>query len=111
MTLTTTPLQAAQHTSAVAPGLSLPEASERSGYGVSTLRRHIKDGRLKAVKAKGRIFVRLSDLDAFAEPEPVQPSEASLQEWARRMAAKAPAMRPEQRQIILAAFSSALGEN
>jgi len=111
MTLTTTPLQTTQLTPGIAPGLSLPEASARSGYGVSTLRRHIKDGRLKAVKAKGRIFVRLSDLDAFAEPEPVQPSEASLQEWARRMAAKAPAMRPEQRQVILAAFSSALGEN
>lgn len=90
-------------------GLLLQEAAEHTGYGVSTLRRHIKDGHIPAVKAKGRIYVRPEDLDAFLTPQPIRVTDASLEAWAERMAAKAPAFRPEQRNVIVTAFATALG--
>ncbi len=62
-----------------------------------------------AVKAKGRIYVRPEDLDAFLTPQPMRVTDASLEAWAERMAAKAPAFRPEQRNVIVAAFATALG--
>lgn len=89
--------------------IDLPVAVERSGYGLSTLRRHIAAGHIAAVKMKGRVFIRPEDLDAFVAPEPVRVTDASLHDWAVRMAAKAPAFRPEQRDIIVSAFASALG--
>jgi hypothetical protein len=89
--------------------IDLPACVERSGYGLSTLRRHVKAGNLPAVKIKGRVYIRPEDLDAFVAPDPMVVVDASLQEWAERMAAKAPAFRPEQRQVILSAFASALG--
>jgi excisionase family DNA binding protein len=89
-------------------GLTLAEAAERSGYGVSTLRRHIKDGGLRAVKAKGRVYIRPDDLDEFAEPVAMNSTEESLQEWAKRVAAKAPPFSAEQRAIILSAFATTL---
>ncbi|PYY64485.1 hypothetical protein DEJ30_08490 [Curtobacterium sp. MCPF17_003] len=89
-------------------GLTLTEAAERSGYGVSTLRRHIKEGGLPAVKAKGRVFIKPEDLDEFAEPVDMNSTEESLQEWAKRVAAKAPPFKAEQRAIIMSAFASTL---
>lgn len=89
-------------------GLTLAEAAERSGYGVSTLRRHIKDGGLPAVKAKGRVYIRPDDLEEFAEPVGMSSTEESLQEWAKRVAAKAPPFSADQRAIILSAFASTL---
>ncbi|WP_434317505.1 helix-turn-helix domain-containing protein [Leifsonia sp. P73] len=89
--------------------IDLPTAVERSGYGESTLRRHIKSGKIPAVKIKGRVHIRPQDLETFTAPEPMRPTDATLEDWASRMAAKAPAFRPEQRKLILAAFSTALG--
>jgi len=88
--------------------IDLPAAVERSGYGMSTLRRHISAGHLAAVKVKGRVFVRPADLDAFVAPQPVRVTDASLHDWAVRMAEKAPAFRPEQRNVIMSAFASSL---
>jgi hypothetical protein len=49
--------------------IDLPAAVERSGYGLSTLRRHIKAGQIPAVKIKGRVHIKPVDLDAFVAPE------------------------------------------
>jgi len=88
--------------------IDLPAAVERSGYGLSTLRRHITAGHIAAVKIKGRVFVRPTDLDDFVAPQPVRVTDATLHDWAVRMADKAPAFRPEQRNVIVSAFASAL---
>lgn len=88
--------------------IDLPAAVADSNHGMSTLRRHIKAGHLPAVKIKGRVYVRREDLDAFVAPVPVAVADNSLVEWAERMAAKAPAFRPEQRDVIVSAFASAL---
>jgi len=88
--------------------IDLPAAVKRCGHSLSTLRRHIKVGHLPAVKIKGRVYVTPEDLDAFVAPEPMVIVDATLKDWAKRMAAKAPAFRPEQRDIILSAFTSAL---
>jgi hypothetical protein len=89
--------------------IDLPAAVEQSGYGLSTLRRHINAGHIPAVKIKGRVYVKLEDLDAFVAPQPMITADATLKDWAERMAAKAPAFRPEQRDVIVSAFASALG--
>lgn len=89
--------------------IDLPTAVERSGYGESTLRRHIKSGKIPAFKIKGRVYVRPQDLESFTAPEPMRATDSTLQDWAQRMAAKAPAFRPEQRRLIISAFSTALG--
>lgn len=89
--------------------VDLATAAEQSEYGLSTLRRHIRTGRLPAVKVKGRVYVQADDLAALVAPEPVHVQDDSLQEWARRMASKAPAFRPEQHRVIVSAFASALG--
>lgn len=89
--------------------IELAEAAVRSGYGLSTLRRHIKMGDLAAVKIKGRLFVASDDLDTFAAPQPVGVSDASLEDWVERMVAKAPPFRPEQRTLIISVFATALG--
>lgn len=88
--------------------LDLPAAVERSGYDLSTLRRHVSSGQLPAVKIKGRIFVRVADLDLLVAPQPVRVTDASLRDWAARVAAKAPACRPEQRSVIVSAFATAM---
>ncbi|MBN8423122.1 helix-turn-helix domain-containing protein [Microbacterium esteraromaticum] len=89
--------------------IDLQTAATRSDYGLSTLRRHIRAGTIPAVKVKGRIYLRPEDLDTFTAPEPVHVPDSALQDWAARMAATAPAFRPEQRNIIMSAFASALG--
>lgn len=89
--------------------LDFPTAVERSGYGESTIRRHIRSGHLPAFKIKGRVHIRPEDLDSLMAPEPMAVSDSSLQDWAARMAAKAPAFRPEQRKLIVSAFTAALG--
>jgi hypothetical protein len=67
--------------------IDLPAAVERSGYGLSTLRRHIKAGQIPAVKIKGRVHIKPVDLDAFVAPEPMIVADATLKDWAERMAA------------------------
>lgn len=89
--------------------IDLPAASERVECGLSTLRRHIKAGHIPAVKIKGRVYVRPEDLDAFIIPQPMIVADATLKDWAKRMAAKAPVFRPDQRDVIVSAFTSALG--
>jgi hypothetical protein len=88
--------------------LDLSAAAVHSTYGLSTIRRHIKAGNIPAVKIKGRVYVKPEDLDAFVAPEPMVVADATLKDWAQRMAAKAPAFRPEQRDVIVSAFTSAL---
>lgn len=83
--------------------------AKRIGYGLSTVRRHITAGNIPAVKIKGRVYVKPEDLDAFVAPQPMIVADATLEDWAVRMAAKAPAFRPEQRDVIVSAFTSALG--
>jgi hypothetical protein len=88
--------------------VDLATAVEQHPIGMSTLRHHIKTGHLPAVKIRGKVHVRPEELDALLSPKPVQIADGTLKDWAERMAAKAPAFRPEQRDIILSAFGAAL---
>lgn len=89
--------------------LDLDAAAECSGRSVITLRRYIRTGRLPAVKDGRKIYVTQADLEAAVTPVPVVASDSDLKAWARRMAAAAPPFRPEQRNIIVSTFTSALG--
>lgn len=89
--------------------LDLNAAAECSGRSVITLRRYIRTGRLPAVKDGRKVYVTRTDLDAAVAPIPVVASDNDLKNWARRMAAAAPPFRPEQRDIIVSTFTSALG--
>lgn len=89
--------------------LDLDAAHEYSGRSVITLRRYIRTGRLPAVKDGRKVYVTKADLEAAITPVPVVASDSDLKNWARRMAAAAPPFRPEQRDIIVATFTSALG--
>lgn len=88
--------------------LDLTASAEHIGSGLSTVRRHVRSGDIPAVKIRGRVYVRVEDLDAFLVPEPIVVADASLKAWAERMAAKAPVFRPDQRDVIVSSFSSAL---
>jgi hypothetical protein len=89
--------------------LDLDAAAECSGRSVITLRRYIRTGRLLAVKDGRKIYVTQADLEAAVTPIPVIASDSDLKSWARRMAAAAPPFRPEQRDVIVSTFTSALG--
>jgi hypothetical protein len=89
--------------------IDLATAIEQFPIGSSTLRNHIKAGHVAAVKIRGKVHVKPEDLDAFLSPTPILVADGTLKDWAERMAAKAPAFRPEQRDIIVSAFNSALG--
>ncbi|MCO4253881.1 MULTISPECIES: helix-turn-helix domain-containing protein [Micrococcaceae] len=89
--------------------LDLGAAAVCSGRSVITLRRYIKAGRLPAVKDGRKIYVTRPDLDAAVTPIPIVASDSDLKSWARRMAAAAPPFRPEQRDIIVSTFTTALG--
>jgi hypothetical protein len=88
--------------------IDLATATKQRELGISTLRHHIKLGHVPAVKIRGKVYVKPEDLDAFLSPTPVLVADGTLKDWAERMAARAPAFRPEQRDIIVSAFSSAL---
>lgn len=88
--------------------LDLDHASERSGRSIITLRRYIRAGRLPAIRDGRKLYVVPSELDAAVAPVPVVVEQSDLKAWARRMAASAPPIRPEQRDIIVSAFASAL---
>lgn len=88
-----------------------------SGYSSATINRYIKNGLLPAVKAvrdgRRRYFFSPADVDAAFGIQPVLPatehvSDSTLRTWAQRMAASAPPMRPEQRDVVTAAFTTAL---
>lgn len=89
--------------------LDLDASAAHSGRSTVTLRRYIKMGRLPAVKDGRKIYVTQTDLDAAVAPVPVAATCEDLKSWAQRMAAAAPPFRPEQRDLIVSAFSSALG--
>lgn len=89
--------------------LDLDTAAERSGRSVITLRRYIKTGRLPAVRDGRKLYVAKEELDAAVAPVPVVVAESDLKAWARRMAAAAPPFRPEQRDVVVSAFTSTLG--
>lgn len=88
--------------------LPLAIACERFEVDDSTLRLHIKEGRLPAVKIRGRVHIATTDLEAYIAPKPMSVGDGTLKDWAERMAAKAPMFRPEQRDVIVSAFASAL---
>lgn len=98
--------------------LTLKQAAERGHISIATLNRYIASGRLPAMKMGGKNYVTVGDLDAAIGPVPVLPSGAArggvtdegLRAWAERVASTAPPLRPEQRQIIVAAFSSAFSK-
>jgi hypothetical protein len=90
--------------------LDLNRASERCGRSVITLRRYIQSGRLPAVREGRKLYVNPDELDAAVAPIRVVLQDSELTKWARRMAEAAPPIRPEQRDIIVSAFSSALKE-
>ncbi|AOT04723.1 helix-turn-helix domain-containing protein [Arthrobacter sp. U41] len=91
------------------PYIAIQAAAERSGFSVITLRRYIRDGRLPAVKIGGKVFVTEANLDASIAPHVIVPKTEDLKAWAERMAAAAPPLRPEQRDLIVSTFASALG--
>lgn len=88
--------------------ITIAAALERFPIGNTSLRDHIRKGNLDAVRFRGKLYIRPEDVEAVLAPRPVVVSEESLRSWAQRMAAKAPAFRPEQRDVIVSAFSSAL---
>ena len=88
--------------------IDLATAVDQRQVGISTLRHHIKLGHVPAVKIRGKVYIKPEDLDAFLSPTPVPVADGTLKDWAERMAAKAPAFRPEQRDVIVSAFASAL---
>jgi hypothetical protein len=89
--------------------LDLNTAAQDCGRSVITLRRYIKAGRLPAVRDGHKLYVAKESLDAAVAPAPVVVAENGLKAWAQRKAAAAPPFRPEQCDIILSAFTSALG--
>lgn len=88
--------------------ITIAAAIERFPIGNTSLRDHIREGRLPAVRFRGKLYVRPKDVEVVLAPRPVVVTEENLRSWAQRMAAKAPAFRPEQRDVIVSAFSSAL---
>lgn len=93
--------------------LSLTQAVTYTGLSRITLMRRIADGRLPSQIVNKRHRVAVGDLDALFGPAPVlangrEASDETLKLWAARMASVAPPLRPEQRDIVLSAFSAAL---
>lgn len=86
----------------------LATAVKQRNVGLSTLRHHIKVGHIPAVKIRGKVYIKPEDLDVFLSPTPILIADSTLKDWAERMAARAPAIRPEQRDIIVSAFRAAL---
>lgn len=75
--------------------LSLHEASALGYGGYSTLRKHIADGRLPAVRVGRRVKVRRKGLDALAVPTAVSPN--ALDDTVLRVVRAAPHLTDEQR--------------
>lgn len=94
--------------------LTLQEAAARSGLSVATLRRHIHDGALPAVKTGSRYEVTVADLDAMrvafrqAQENSDAVARAEQKAWVERSVADAPPMTREQVGIIISSFESVL---
>jgi len=50
--------------------LNIPQAAKRCEYSEAQLRNRINDGRLKATRLAGAIYVHEDDLDAFLKRHP-----------------------------------------
>lgn len=92
---------------------NLTQAVAYTGKSRPTLHRRILDGTLPSVMVRGEHRVAKGDLDAIFGPVPVlgihgTPKDESLRLWAKRIARNAPPLRPEQRDVVLAALSDAL---
>lgn len=88
------------------PGLTIREISEKYGHSEPTLRRYVAKGKLKAVRFGGRLYFDEDAVHEALAPVPARPSDDYLREWAQKQAAAAPPFRPEQRDIIVSAFST-----
>lgn len=81
----------------------LTDAAKESHYpAYSTLRKAIADGRLPAIKQRGRIKVRERDLNALIEPTPVDPtpSHKNVDSAVERVVSNAPRLSPSQRERL-----------
>lgn len=93
--------------------LDLNQAVIYTGVSRITLLRRISEGKLPSSIVNGKHRVSSGDLDALFGPAPVlgsaiSPSDETLRLWAQRVAASAPPLRPEQRDVVLSALSEAL---
>jgi len=50
--------------------LNIPQAAKRCPYSEAQLRNRINDGRLKAIRLAGAVYVHQDDLDAFLKSYP-----------------------------------------
>lgn len=92
---------------------TLTQAAPISGMSRSTLARHVRLGSLPSALVRGEYRVARGDLVALFGPVPSlgihgMPQDESLRVWAQRMAKAAPPLRPEQRDVVLAALADAL---
>ena len=92
---------------------TLTQAVPLAGRSRSTLARHVRAGTLPSALVRGEYRVARGDLLALFGPVPSlgihgAPQDESLRVWAQRMAKAAPPLRPEQRDVVLAALSDAL---
>lgn len=58
--------------------ISIPEAAARGYASEATLRRHIRAGRLPAVRMGHRIKLRVADLDAHVDGAGVSPVDSAI---------------------------------
>jgi len=80
--------------------ISLQQAAALGYGGYSTLRKHIADGRLPAVRVGRRVKVHRKDLDALAIPTAVSPN--TLDDAVLRAVQAAPHLTDEQRSKLRA---------
>ncbi|TDP79760.1 excisionase family DNA binding protein [Brachybacterium sp. AG952] len=60
------------------PIISIPEAAARGYASEATLRRHIRAGRLPAIRIGHRIKLRVADLDAHVDAAGVSPVDSAI---------------------------------
>ena len=75
----------------------------------STFRRLIRKGLLpKRLNARGQLVFTAEEVRLALHPPKSFDDDASIRAWAKVKAAEAPPMSPEQRDVVLSAFSAAL---
>lgn len=65
-------LSAAKATGTEKPFLTIKQAAEASGLGVSTIRLYVRRRQLRAQQVGRRVLVKRSDLDQFLESNPIE---------------------------------------
>ena len=58
--------------------ISIPEAASRGYACEATLRRHVRAGRLPSVRIRHRIWLRISDLDAYFGLAAISPVDGAI---------------------------------